>query len=239
MRKPVGAVLLLLLAIALGCSDSNYARVTIHLGDQDLARAESPSLIDRVLRLMATRAEAVAGWQSTYDSLKVVAEGDGLVLAQASIPVEATRFSIEVPAGADRTITVYARNDSYGINYGGTARVDLAPGDDVSVSIRMLQMVPITGVNGDYGSYVYITWDTANQVGAASVIGYKVHRSTNDDGPYSLAGETSYPYLYDDGTILPLSDGTFYFYRVSVVTSLGEGVPSTPMGDTYIYNNNL
>jgi fibronectin type 3 domain-containing protein len=70
---------------------------------------------------------------------------------------------------------------------------------------------------------VNLTWTAC--VGA---IGYNVKRSLTNNGPYDLVGTTNAPNYADAA----LDNGTPYYYVVSAVTSMGEGIDSGQVSAT-------
>jgi fibronectin type 3 domain-containing protein len=67
-------------------------------------------------------------------------------------------------------------------------------------------------------SSIALSWDAVT--GATS---YKVYRAVNADGEYSCMATTGNTSYVDTG----ISDGTTYYYKVSAVNSVGEGILST------------
>jgi hypothetical protein len=67
-----------------------------------------------------------------------------------------------------------------------------------------------------------LTWTAPASDGGSSITGYKVYRSTNETGTYSLiASPTALTYT-DTG----LTNGQTYWYKVSAVNAAGEGAQS-------------
>jgi len=232
-------IILAVAALAIGCSDSNMARVTIVIGDHSIAKAEAPSLIDRVLSLFSTRVEA-AMWPSAHGALTLIISTGGAQILSAPIPTGATSFSAEVPAGNNLELTVISiADDGYGglyTNYGASATIDLAPGDDTTVVLTMLQMTKIIYIDGNYGSSVELSWDSAENQGSATIEGYNIYRSTDLNGTYSLVGSKEGQYNTTHSDYLDLVNGSAYFYKISIQTTIGEGIPCDPSGTIYVYN---
>ncbi len=72
--------------------------------------------------------------------------------------------------------------------------------------------------------HVLLTWNTQP---AGIIEGYHVYRATSEAGPYQRITNDVYPKPnYTDTTA---SNGTTYFYRVSIVNAAGEGPQSEPV----------
>ncbi|TAL38505.1 MAG: hypothetical protein EPN93_04655 [Spirochaetes bacterium] len=223
--------ILVMTTLALGCSSSDMARVTIVIGDYTTAKAEAPSIIDRVLMLFGTRAEAMStNWPDAHGDILLKIEGDGLETIETLFPAGTDSFSTEVPAGTQRRITVKSTITGTGyLNYGGSETIDLNPGDDVTLPIRMIPIVEIFATSG--GMNILLNWDNANTLSlGAFVSGYNLYRSDSPEGGYSFLGYFPNSTNAQTSTsntpplILPVS----YYYRVTVVSSEGEGLPSEP-----------
>jgi hypothetical protein len=230
-------IILVIAAIAAGCSDTNTARVTIVIGDQDIAKAEAPSLIDRFLGLFSTKAEAYTGWPGTHDTtnvdLKLTIQASDLDPIEVFLPTDTSTYSTELQPGSQRTFTLTCQTKSSNdppsyLNYVGSTTIDLAPGDDVSV---VVYMIPVTSITDAYlSSGIELLWDNVSGTG---VTGYNIYRSTSYDGPYAMVGnaEGVSTSNYIDN-FSPVMDTTYY-YRVSVTSIHGEGQLSTPYARLY------
>lgn len=67
---------------------------------------------------------------------------------------------------------------------------------------------------------VSLTWTTPDEIGGSLITGYKVYRSTTENGTYDLITTVSVA-AYDDTDV---EEGLTYWYKVSAVNGAGEGV---------------
>jgi hypothetical protein len=136
---------------------------------------------------------------------------------QADIPQYSTSFTIEVPAGDQRTLTVIAY-DGAQRNTGGHATVDLVPGDEKIVQIQMLP-IP-TNIFPPYGSGS-LAWDDA-VIPGFTLVKYVIYESTTLNGDYIKSGETV---SYECSSCGIAGN----YYKVSAVYNIhGEGEQSDP-----------
>jgi hypothetical protein len=205
------------------CGQPDSAFVTIDLGRPGTHYSYSkPGLGEKLLRVFSRRAYAVTNtFPSGHGDLSVEVTAPDLEKIQANIPSDASDFTIEIPAGKDRRITVYSFHsgtyqagltptpyNSY--NYGGHQTLDLQAGDEVTIPVTMRPMTKITNVSGTTGITI-----TAIDFSLGTLSYY---RSTNPDGPYvKLSGSSD-----------ALSVHGTYYYFVSITISSIEGEKSKP-----------
>lgn len=210
-----------------GCyKDTNEARITIHLERHDLAfqkEMKQKKIIDRVLEFFSTPAYAGSTWFDVRDDLTLIVTGETFTEKIFTLPANSTTYSIILPANENVKfrITSQYTTDFNGVqkNWGGETIVFLSSGES-DVIVKMLPMTFITGLGGS--TEINISWLTMGI--PAYVTTYNVYRSTSADGTYSYIGSNA-SFLMD---ITALS-GITYYYRVSAVTSYGEGIMSDPL----------
>ncbi len=216
-------ILAILLSTALvvfnRCSVGNTTRVTIHLKTHEISNTRGKtSIFDKISLLLFKPVYAMAGWSSTWDSLQLVVSGPGMETITTDIPPLATSYTIEVLSGADREFTIYSYTSANNVpkNYGGRTVLTLNPGEESTINIVMR---PMTRITNQYTSTSTITivWEDTGSYD----VGYNVYRSTNPDGPYINIGNTINS-TYND---YPVTYNVMYYYKVSVLTTTGEGIP--------------
>lgn len=210
-----------------GCyQDDGDSRVTIHLERYDLSSNDIPRdkrFIDRILEFFSTPAEAGAFWSNVKTNLTLTVENaiDGKL--EFILPPNATAYSIVIPSG-NTTFTITSKWDSIynGIqkNQGGEAITNLQPGEqDITIQVKPMTYIVAVTVPGA-GPGLNIQWLISGM--HSSVSTYKIYRSTDPDGLYSLITTSSAGFLNDT----TISNGVRYYYRISTVGTMGESIPS-------------
>jgi len=214
-----------------GCYLSDdETRVTIRLQRNDLGMNNyipEKRIIDRVLEFFSTRAEAVTGWNSVIGDLTLKIRSSSFDEMIFEIPPDATSYTVIVPAVSNVTfeITSFINEGEPGDvpqNWGGHTTVSLSPGEQ-GITINMIPMTMITFVSGS--THLTVEWITEKI--PSYVTSYKVYRADTEAGTYVYkgSGEVS----FDD---LDVDYGRTYYYRVSTVSTYGEGVMSDPVSGT-------
>lgn len=231
-RKIFGIMIILLLAAGIAITttrcydDKNEARVTIHLERNDLAAMgiqPQKHFIDKVLEFFSTPAYAVFGWDGTHYALTLSVSSPSFETFTFNIPLGVTQYSLIIPSGNNTIFTATCVSITGGgyKNWGGEKIIDLGPGEQ-DLQLTILPMVNL-GVSSDT-STVYLSWDSSSDfTGTQS---YNLYRSTEIDGKYSFLKnivDTTTPNTTD---VKPVSGR--YYYKLSVVTTYGEGVKSDP-----------
>lgn len=240
MRKSNVLMLLVisLLIIAISqmsrCSHEDSAFVTIHLQRADLSENSGvqSGLLDRLFTFFISPTYAVtwtptspSSWLSGRDTMTVKVTGEGMGDLEMSIPPLQTQATIQIPAGKQRTITVFtsSTNASYnGVNWGGHSTVDLNAGEEVNVIINMLPRTKITAIETPGDSILGVLWNPVSGVSVTK--GYYLYKSTLAEGPYTkitVSGISTFFYEDHSGTA-----GIKYYYKISVYTDTSEGEQS-------------
>jgi len=237
-RKFYTVIILLVLAAGVALTttrcydDDKDTRVTIHLERNDLAYMGIPPekhLIDRILEFFSTRAEASFPdpWTETNRtsdcSVTLYVSAGGSAGTEYSIPYDATEYTVIVPSSNATTFTVissYLTNK----NWGGHSTVNLGPGDqDITV-----KMIPITKIKQHQSFAVNSMELGINYFSTppSNTSAVNIYKSNSADGEYTKIGTTtsitSEIYFTDSNVV---SDN-YYYYKVSVSGSDGEGVLS-------------
>lgn len=220
MKKNIIAITITLLVVIAGaltlvqCDHSNMARVTIHI-QNDLYAQKSESFIDKIFNIFSTPAYAGSSvaWDTAHTSVVITITGSDITDISATIPAYSTSYSMYVPAGNQRVVTIIGY-DGTERNNGGHTVVDLQPGDNKSVTINVLP-IP-TNLDSPYGTGS-LAWDWTSAVTGFSH--YVIYSSSNPNGPFSKVTEFA--------TNEWSSAISGKYYRVSAVfSSYGEGEPS-------------
>lgn len=198
------------------CDHSNMARVTIHI-QNDLYTQKSETIIDKLLTIFyKTLYAQVAGWSAATAGLTLNVSGSDIEPIIENISSTAESYTVEVPAGAERTFTLLS-SASTGIvetNWGGQTSEYIAPGDN-SITIEMIPMTEISGASGS--TQLTVTWEGISGV---TIDSYNVYRSLNPNGGFTKIGSRASGFTsFDDFNV---SFGTVYYYMVSVVGSNGR-----------------
>lgn len=249
----ITAVLVLITALYYSCASDNEARVTIRLVRNDLAMVTQPSLrlslVDRVLRLFSTPAHAYSYyWDSTKRNiLTLTVSNPSLPSVEFPLPPGATEFSAIVPAG-DVTLKILSlgNNQDTGFqyyNWGGITTVTLNPGDDKTVTIYMVPIIPVDPgyTSVEQGGSVTITlYPVVIFSTPYSAYQLLLERSNNPGGPYQVVGTGNWPTGgnptvsdTESQTAPGIPAGTYY-YRVRIRTGQGvTGLPCEPFAVSF------
>lgn len=98
------------------------------------------------------------------------------------------------------------------------------------------QNVQATSKEGE----IVLTWHPPASNGGSSISSYKIYRGTSPENETLVATyeiwykETEYSWIEYTWTDTGLANGTKYYYKVSAVNILGEGVLSTEVNATFI-----
>jgi hypothetical protein len=215
-----------------GCYLSDdETRVTIRLQRNDLGMnyyIPEKRMIDRVLEFFSTPSYAFFGWNSVIGDLTLKVRSSSFNEIIFEIPSDATSYTVVVPAVSNVTFEITSlitegETGDVPQNWGGHTTVSLSPGEQ-EISISMIPMTKITFVSGS--THLTVNWIIDNI--PAYVTSYNVYRSDTEAGPYGykgLSGTSS----FDD---FDVDYGRTYYYRVSTVSTYGEGVMSDPVSGT-------
>ncbi len=220
---------LALIILFASCASDNTTTVTFDLIRHDISMNKkvmpADSIVDRFLMLFSGKAWA-KGWTSDYTTFTITISAADMTSITANIPNGATSYTIQVPSGSQRNFRlVTGGSTGFNVpkNWGGGANKDLAPGDDVKLTIRMLPLSKITVTQGGTGT-LNLSWEGSSSINFAYpglATGFNIYRAGSLDGPYqliqsNLSGSTT----SDNG----LQTGKRYYYKVSVITTYGEGI---------------
>jgi hypothetical protein len=129
-------------AFLAGCSSDGTATVTIRLGLNDHALLPEKSVIDRALVFLTLARNVSAAPPANITGIDIFISAPDISIRKYSFSPGITEATVEAPAGNNRTFTAVANIDPADpravLAYGGSATVDLSPGDDVTVTIRMV-----------------------------------------------------------------------------------------------------
>lgn len=177
-----------------GCAGGDMATVTINTGIHKQASAEKAPLFGRLLAFLrpgtTVYAESAIEFDDAIAILNVTISGPGMNVIKKDIPLDTGILSVDVPSGPSRVFTVVAYHDyteEIVRMYGGIATRDLAPGENVTISIQMGDLAPGPDnyyANRNYsGPGVNINWyySESEPVG---LIGFIIYRSSRLDGPF-------------------------------------------------------
>ncbi len=210
--------LMLVPLVTLNCARDDVAIVRIQIQNLPQGAMRGNSLMDRLLGLIIPHAHASSGWASDRESLEIRLSAPDLVDVITPIPLSTTELAMEIPAGADRKISVFSYTSLNAVpkNWGGHAIVSVNPGDETTVTINMLPMTNISNVM--YSAEIMISWETTGIVPNYGTIGYRVYRAEVAEGPYAMIAQTaSSPYMDT-----PVAGKRFY-YKIAVYTATSEG----------------
>jgi len=210
-------------------NDNNESRITINIERNDLLSLgikPEKKIIDSILEFFSTPAEAtsVPEWFDIRTDLTLTVISDSFSNMTFTIPANATSFTTSIPSGSNTTLRITSQTDwlnptgNINKNWGGEYTTLLQPGD-MEITITMIPMTYISTVL--QSANITVTWEVYQM--HSSVTAYKLYRSTAIDGDYIYVNTTSSNTLNAGGYT-----GTRYYYKVSCVTSSGEGVMSDP-----------
>ncbi len=211
-----------------GCyQNDSDARVTIHLERYDLSSKEvqgDKRFIDRILEFFSTPAEAGAFWSNVKTNLTLTVENaiDGKL--EFILPPNAASYSIVIPSGIT-TFTIISKWDSIynGIqkNQGGELAISLQPGDqDITIQVKPMTYIVSVAAPLVGGPGLSIQWLISGM--HSSVSSYKIYRSIDPNGAFTLLTSTTASSLIDTSIVV----GVRYYYRVSTNGTLGESILS-------------
>ena len=223
MKRTGIAAFLVILALATGltlfnrCSGGEMATVTIYFEPREITvkNAHRPFLT-RLTELFITRLHAKGNpWSPSYTSVTITATGPGMSSIEASVPPYTTSYTLEIPSGPARIITITAYDDNVRMA-GGSHVTDLAPSEERAITIRLLP-IPINLYSFD--SSIYWDYDTSAEK-------YIIYQSSTENGTYVKVAE-SVPYQWWGPT-------SGMYYKVSMYyTAYGEGLQSNSHYFTY------
>jgi len=224
------SLLLTCLTFFTGCFSGDTAMVTIHIEGRNTATTEHPvkakSLIDRFLMLFSSPAYA---WSYTPDTLLIQITGMEDVYFE-SFPLDTNTFSYEVSAGVPVTITVITENYDSGKNWIARTTVNLTPGQEADVVMKMIPVTALTEVYNN-GEYMSVGFENVSPY----ALGYRLYRSNSREGTYTFVANhilgncEEECWIYDYST----SPSDTYFYKVTVIGEYGEGLPTDPQSNPY------
>jgi len=225
------SVMLIMTAVTAGCSRDDMALVRVRLENIPVGvSSNGNSMMNRFLAFLAPAAYAAApSWSLPPQVVRVVISAPDLRDTVFDLPPTESVFTLEVPAGPARRITVYGIETSYGFGkeWGGHATFDLQPGDEKDAVITMLPMTRITSLSED--GPIYINWDVLQNNYNGLVAGYKIYRSQKPDSNFeNVATVPDYTIWYGtDDT--PFNQCTLYYFKIAVYSNSLEGEMSDPV----------
>ena len=234
INKNITRILVLLLIITASVLTSSCyndengdAVVTIHLERNDLAAngiQYKEGIIDKILNLFSSRAEASGTiWPSGKSNLILSITSDSFDKKTFTIPPASTSYTITLPAESTAALTITS-NDDWNIyttdpnqkNWGGQTTSTFKSGEQ-DITIQMLPMTYITSAYRSTNNTINFIFTNSPDYMPTTVKSYKLYRSASIDGSYVYVKPT---------TTSPVNDtvGGAYYYRVSTVCDLGDGV---------------
>ena len=243
-RNTIIFITLLTIITMLSCSYENTATVTIDTGIRKQAQL---SLFDKVLAFFSLAQPLKADpppQNYNFDALELNVTASDMSTITRRYAIEELynnygKITLEVPAGNQRLFTVIAGNSEgeeiYNRIYGGIATVDLSPGQNVDLDIKMGELN-----NKFYYFYYYVETKTMDtqfyeiEDPTADIVAFKIYQS--DD--YSYSNETLFAVItqweknFDgEGWTITISkelpgldaDPNTKYYRISNVNQYGEG----------------
>jgi hypothetical protein len=229
-------IFIVTLMIFSSCANDDQATVTINLIRNDMAFNNKEikkeySIIDKFISFIFMTSDVHAKWSAdhtaAFSTLSLKITGDDMSDITAQLPEGAASYTFQVPAGANRKFILIntTTQNSVPKNWGGSVIVNLAPGDSVNLIINMIPMTVITSLAPSTGGNMSVSWDiAASSSWPASVISARIYRSDKPEGPYFIlqtVAFTSSPYPHSG-----LTPGKTYYYKVSIISTYGEGVLS-------------
>jgi|GEM_PF-2945277 len=230
-------LLFVTLCVFSGCFSGDTAIVTIHIEGRSTAAAEQPvkakSIIDRFLMLFSSPAYA---WEPDPSDLTIHITRPGMEPVDTYFevfPADTNIFSYEVPTGVPVTIEV-TTTDTYSKNWGARTTVNLTPGQEADVVMKMIPVSSVVNTINRQGIDVGLEIDDASPY----ALGYRIYRSSSVDGIYNLVSpqpalDPPAASAYWTGVDSTASALGTYFYKVSVISEYGEGL----LSDATPYNN--
>ncbi|TAL38502.1 MAG: hypothetical protein EPN93_04640 [Spirochaetes bacterium] len=138
------AIIILALFPLWSCGGGGYAHVTIMLGLPHHAVLQAaPTVFERIYALFPLfPTNAHAAVPANITKLRLQVTQGGMVTFEESFSPTSSSISVDVPSGSGLVLTVTAYIDPLDpgavLEYAGSANADLAPGEDVTISIQML-----------------------------------------------------------------------------------------------------
>lgn len=222
--------------VFVSCATDDHANVSLRLSG-DLSAYNSSnnkinySMVDRFLMFFSK--PAFATWYDVRNGLTLTVSGDAMETITVAIPDGATSYSIRVQSGTNRKFVVRStdavNSGAVPHPWGGSATVDLSPGADVDLTLKMLPMSTMAYASAD--GPIYFGWDasgyTQNYMGSATA---RIYRATAQEGPYTLLQEISFS--TGSGSDSDIVSGKTYYYKVAILTIYGEGEMSDYLAET-------
>lgn len=217
----VSAVILLLMGCSIvlfqRCASYDTTRVTINFGSHQTGHIAPPeTLIDKFLNIFISKVYAKGSpWDPNHTSVIITVTGPEIEPIQFNVPPSAASYSMILPAGDSRRITVIAY-DGTERNTGGHVTLNLKGGEEVNATIRML---PIPTNIHAWSPPDELAWDYPSALPGITVIRYNIYESSTFDGDYNFT---------DYSTINQWSGAlSGRYYKITAVYDIyGEGEPS-------------
>jgi YVTN family beta-propeller protein len=191
-------------------SDNNYTKVIIYLGSKSSSASFDMPFIDKLLGLFSTKAYAQVPPDVT--SIGLTVSGSNMKTINKTYSSEVTRIALDIPAGSNRTFTLFGNNAAGSPIYRGiSSPTNLMPGGTVTVSITM---APFNSGNKIYVSnwaddHISVIDGETNNVDTTIAVG-------NNPAGIGINNNTGMAYVSNDG------DGT-----VSVINTKTNTVTAT------------
>jgi len=213
----------------LSCSYENTTTVTIDTGIRKQAQL---SLIDKVIAWFslskAVQADPVPSYLYIY-SIAVNVSASDMQTITKDIPLETGKITLEVPAGSQRTFEVVAGYGDGTRIYGGIATVDLSPGLNVDLDIKMGELTLVTPYWISSNNNIEIQCNTSY----LQPIFFKVYQNIGSASPIYILIDTvaasSLSRQEDSGLIKyyysnsAINSDNFDQFYISAVNQYGEG----------------
>lgn len=203
-----------------GCAGGDTATVTIRVGNQ-LAKADTPSVIDRIIALLSLSSRLQADPPGAYDivQIELTVSGSGMDSIVKAIPTSTGELTLEIPSGPARVFTVVGLDTDFLRYMGGIVTRDIAPGENTTIPIQMGQLPGEPAI-------ISITQMTNPQINIEVTTGtaYRIYRTAgfssypSDWGAYYPIGTTTTNVFIETSAILY----RYYRYRVSALNEYGE-----------------
>lgn len=204
-----------------GCAGGDTATVTIRVGNQ-LAKADTPSVIDRIIALLSMSSRLQADPPGAYDivQIELTVSGAGMDSIVKAIPTSTGELTLEIPSGPARVFTVVGLDSDFLRYMGGIVTRDIAPGENTTIPIQMGQL-PGKPEISDIIQYphppqVIITVTDGTAYRIYRTAGFSSYPS--DWGAYYPIGTTTTNIFIETSAILY----RYYRYRVSALNEYGE-----------------
>jgi hypothetical protein len=219
-------------ALIVTCNKSDTAFVTIDLNRPGKSYTHyQPGILNKIDALFSKKAYASTPqplFPSSHGDLVLEVSATDLNTISASIPNDASSFTIEIPSGNNRKFSVYSYTtapiiDNYsgssygpfnGYNFGGHKTLNLSPGESTNILILMLPMTKVITISGTMLECHQYT------AGITNSYSYRIYRADIPEGPYTYINTVGM------ADYTAVSKKTYY-YRVTMtgqapVTAEGE-----------------